>query len=215
MTLSKVLEVFRGEESDTSQWMLPYSTLMLILMIFFAALYGLSYMQSVEYEMAIAEMDTMNPNLKKEIILARNMQKYIEDHEMTDIADIKVSARYIKMDLKSPALFESGRAEMKRGIIHLFEELGRQLTMVDNPVVVEGHTDNVPIHNQFFNSNWELSAARAFSVLYFLIKRGIDPERLAAHGFGEFRPAFPNDTEENRAKNRRIEITIIRRGAQT
>lgn len=215
MALSKALEIFRSEESNTSQWMVPYSTLMLILMIFFAALYGLSYMQSVEFEMAIAEMDTMNSNLKKEILLAKNMQKYIEDHQIIDIAEIKVSARYIKMDLKSPALFESGRAEMKTGILHLFEELSRQLTMVANSVVVEGHTDNVPIHNQFFNSNWELSAARAFSVLYILIKNGIDPERLAAHGFGEFRPAFPNDTEENRAKNRRIEITIIRRGAQT
>jgi len=215
MTLSKVIEIFRSEESYTTQWMVPYSTLMLILMIFFAALYGLSYMQSVEYEMAIAEMDTMNPNLKKEILLAKNMQKYIEDHQIIDIAEIKVSARYIRMNLKSPALFESGRAEMKTGILHLFEELSRQLTMVDNSLVIEGHTDNIPIHNKFFNSNWELSAARAFSVLYILIKKGIDPKRLAAHGFGEFRPAFPNDSEENRARNRRIEITIIRRGAQT
>lgn len=165
--------------------------------------------------MAIAELDKLNPNLKKEILLARNMQKYIEDNNLTDIAEIKVSARFIKMDLESPALFQSGSADMKPGIKPLFEELGRQLTMVDNTVVVEGHTDNVPIHNQYFNSNWELSAARAFSVLYFFIKREIDPERLVANGFGEFRPIFPNDTEENRAKNRRIEITIIRRGAQT
>ncbi len=202
----------RRDESDSTLWMLPYSTLMMILMIFFAILFSESYKESVDYEMAIAELDTTDPGLKKEIVLAKNMQKYIEDNNMTDVSEIKVSARFIKLDLMSSTLFESGRAELKPGIVPLFEELARQLNNVDNRVVVEGHTDNVPIHNMFFNSNWELSTARSFSVLYFLMKWNIDPERLIAHGFGEYRPILSNDTEENRAKNRRIEITIIRKG---
>jgi chemotaxis protein MotB len=58
--------------------------------------------------------------------------------------------------------------------------------------------------------NWELSSARAFSVIYHFLNQGIAPDRLIAHGFGEFRPAFSNDTETNRARNRRIEITVVR-----
>jgi chemotaxis protein MotB len=185
---------------------------MMILMILFAILFSDSYKESVDYEMAIAELDETDPDLKKEIVLAKNMQKYIEDNDMTEVAEIKVSARFIKLDLKSSTLFESGRAELKPGVVPLFEELALQLINVDNKVVVEGHTDNVPIHNRFFNSNWELSSARSFSVLYFLMNWNIDPERLIAHGFGEYRPILSNDTEENRAKNRRIEITIIRKG---
>ncbi|HDL19818.1 MAG TPA: hypothetical protein ENH38_02410 [Nitrospirae bacterium] len=202
----------KDNEVDSSLWMVPYSTLMLILMILFAVLYGMSYMQSVEYESAISELDTANPGLKKEIILAKAMQKYIEDHNLTGQAEVRVSARFIKMDLKSPALFETGRAKLKPAILPLFEELAKNLQRVDNRVIVEGHTDDVPIHNRHYNSNWELSAARAFNVIYFLIKRNIDPARLIALGFGEYRPAFPNNTEENRAKNRRIDITIIREG---
>ncbi|MEE9523410.1 MAG: OmpA family protein [Thermodesulfovibrionales bacterium] len=212
LSLTRMISGMRRDESDSTLWMLPYSTLMMILMIFFAILFSESYKESVDYEMAIAELDTTDPGLKKEIVLAKNMQKYIEDNNMTDVSEIKVSARFIKLDLMSSTLFESGRAELKPGIVPLFEELARQLNNVDNFVVVEGHTDNVPIHNMFFNSNWELSTARSFSVLYFLMKWNIDPERLIAHGFGEYRPILSNDTEENRAKNRRIEITIIRKG---
>ncbi len=212
-SLTKIIAGMNREQTDRTLWMIPYATLMLILMIFFAYMFSYSFRQSVDYEMAIAELDETQ-GLKKEIILAKNMQRYIEEHNMTDVAEIKVSARFIKLDLKSASLFESGRAELKEDILPLFEELARNLLTVDNTVVVEGHTDNVPIHNRLFDSNWELSSARAFSVLYFLIKRTIDPERLIAHGFGEYRPAFPNDTEDNRAKNRRIEITIIRKGPE-
>ncbi len=214
LSFTKLLIASERDRDDSSLWMLPYSTLMLILLIFFAILFVDSYKQSIDYEMAIAELDDTNEGLKKEIILAKNMQKYINDNNMNDIAEIKVSARFIKLDLKSPALFESGLADLKPGILPLFRELADNLKNVDNTVVVEGHTDNIPIHNRFFDSNWELSSARAFSVLYFLINKEIDPERLIAHGFGEFRPIFSNDTADNRARNRRIEITIIRKGRE-
>ncbi|UCG78116.1 MAG: OmpA family protein [Nitrospirota bacterium] len=214
LSFTKLIIASERDRDDSSLWMLPYSTLMLILLIFFAILFVDSYKQSIDYEMAIAELDDTNEGLKKEIILAKNMQKYINDNNMNDIAEIKVSARFIKLDLKSPALFESGLADLKPGILPLFRELADNLKNVDNTVVVEGHTDNIPIHNRFFDSNWELSSARAFSVLYFLINKEIDPERLIAHGFGEFRPIFSNDTADNRARNRRIEITIIRKGRE-
>jgi len=82
----------------------------------------------------------------------------------------------------------------------------------DKQIIVEGHTDNVPISSFLaskFPSNWELSSARAISVVRFLQQNGIDPSFLGATGYGEFRPISPNDTEDNRAMNRRVEIILI------
>lgn len=211
------LRKLRAREDEASLWMLPYSTLMLVLMIFFAAFYGLSYQQSVEYETAIAELESTDPAvkesmIKQEVSLAKSLQEFIEDKRMTDLAEIKITALYIKMKLSSPVLFDSAAAELKPGIFPLFEQLLTRLKDMKNLIIVEGHTDNIPIHSHLYRSNWELSAARAFSVIYFFINKGIAPERLVAHGFGEFRPAFSNGTEIGRAKNRRIEITIVRGG---
>jgi len=80
-----------------------------------------------------------------------------------------------------------------------------------NPIQIEGHTDNRPLGRSIrFRSNWELSSARAFSVLQFFIKEGVAPEKLSAVGYGEFKPVKSNDTPEGRSGNRRIEINIIR-----
>jgi len=82
---------------------------------------------------------------------------------------------------------------------------------IPNTIIVEGHTDNVPIHTQEYTSNWELSTARAFSVIRYLIDaEHIAPARLSAFGYGEFRPKSENDAPENIAKNRRIEISLIK-----
>lgn len=76
---------------------------------------------------------------------------------------------------------------------------------------VEGHTDNVPIHTSTFPSNWELSSARSTNVLQYLIPHAnLEPSRVSAVGYGEFRPKFPNDSSENRSKNRRVDIVIVK-----
>ena len=81
---------------------------------------------------------------------------------------------------------------------------------MDNDILVEGHTDNVPIHNSRFASNWDLSTARAVSVVsYFVEKKGIKPTRFAVKGYGEFKPLVDNSTPENRAINRRVDILIV------
>ena len=213
--ISKLRE--RAEEgSDEELWMLPYSTLMLTLVILFISFYAFSMSNSVEYETAIADLastDTRSGKgeaAKKEIAVAKSIDTVINNLGMRDKAQVVMSARYIKLKLDSPALFDSGSAELKEGILPLFQALNAQLKEMNNRIVVEGHTDNIAIHGDRFRSNWELSASRAFSVIYFFIKNGIDPVRMVAHGFGEYRPAFVNDTEIGRAKNRRIEITILR-----
>jgi chemotaxis protein MotB len=95
----------------------------------------------------------------------------------------------------------------------VLKHIADNLKSVDSPINVQGFTDNVPIHNYDFASNWELSAARAVSVVRLLAREGIDPERLAAIGFGEYRPVASNATAEGRSRNRRV-VLVIHTGKQ-
>ncbi|MBI5639556.1 MAG: OmpA family protein [Nitrospirae bacterium] len=200
-------------EDETELWMLPYSTFMLMLVILFIVFYAMSSFNSLEYETALADLASTKPGslsaerARKEVELARKMKESVKAGQLSDVT---ITAQYIKLKMESPALFDSGSADLKSDGAGLLEKMLENLKQMDNLIIVEGHTDNVPIHGGQFNSNWELSSARAFSVIRFFIGKNIEPPRLVAHGFGEFRPLLSNDTEQGRAKNRRIEITIVR-----
>ncbi len=203
------------EESETSMWMLPYSTLMLVLMIMFSALYVYSYQDTIRYERALTDMEESTEEISssvKEIVLAQKIDEFIRELKMEGIAEIKTTPHAIKLSLASPAIFDSASAEVRPEIMPLMLKLYEHLRLMDNMIIVVGHTDNVPIHTSKYSSNWELSAARAFSMIYFYIQRGIDPRRLVAHGYGEHRPTHSNSTPLGRAMNRRIEVTILREG---
>jgi chemotaxis protein MotB len=214
--LEKFVQYTEEHAEETELWMLPYSTLMLTLVILFIMFYAFAYSGSVEYEDALSHLAETNPNdprvkqMKQEIALAQNIRDFIEKNKMTDKIQIVMTPHHIKIKMESFALFDSGSAELKPGIGPFLEHLNDQLKPMSNMVIAEGHTDNVPIHTAQYNSNWELSSARAFSVIYYFINKGLSPERLVAHGFGEFRPAHSNETDVDRAKNRRIEITVVR-----
>ena len=110
-------------------------------------------------------------------------------------------------------LFDFGRAEINPVGLAFLEKLAALIQKVPYPVRVEGHTDNVPIHTARFPSNWELSTARAVSVVKYFAESGkINPQRLSAVGYGETRPVAPNDTATNRSRNRRVEIVLVTEG---
>lgn len=120
----------------------------------------------------------------------------------------------LSVKLQEEILFDSGSAVVKPEGQQLLMEIAAVLQEIgDRGTLVEGHTDDVPIRGvlaQRFPTNWELSAARALSVVRFLQELGgVDPERLSAAGYGEYRPAVPNDSDENRARNRRIELKLV------
>jgi len=200
------------EQEGAYDWMLPYSTLMLMLMVLFSSLYTIARMGSLEYEAGMSSLSSSVGKDKsdREIALANSLMGFIEDMRMEGLADISVTAHSIKLKLASPVVFESGSAVLKPDIMPLMVSLLEHLRDMENTIIVEGHTDDVPISSQRYRSNWELSAARAFSVIHFYIDRKIRPERLVAHGYGPYRPLMPNTTELRRAINRRIEITILR-----
>ena len=114
------------------------------------------------------------------------------------------------MRLSELTLFESGVAKISPEAHPLLEKIGAIISQTNYLIRIEGHTDNVPIQTFLFPSNWELSTARAVNVLRYLIdQHQIDSRRLSAEGFAEFQPLADNDTTENRAKNRRVEVIFM------
>lgn len=117
---------------------------------------------------------------------------------------------WVEIELNSSLLFPSGDALPNDHAFDLLEKVARILAPFDNPIHVEGFTDNLPISTDKFPTNWELSAARAGSVVRMLAADGVAPSRLAAVGYGEFQPIADNSTAEGRARNRRVILVISR-----
>lgn len=124
--------------------------------------------------------------------------------------DVKGNDQWLEINLDAAVLFDSGDAELGPLANDVLREVVALLTEVGNPVTVEGYTDNVPIETARFPSNWELSAARAASVVRAFAELGLDPDRLAAVGYGEQHPVATNATPQGRTHNRRVTILVAR-----
>lgn len=116
---------------------------------------------------------------------------------------------WLEIEIKSDILFASGVAVPHTPAVETLQRLGEALQPFPNPLRIEGHTDDVPIHTLQFPSNWELSAARAASVVQIFAGRGVSPERMAVIGYGEFRPLRDNATAEGRNANRRVVVVVL------
>lgn len=114
----------------------------------------------------------------------------------------------ITVDINASVLFAPGEARLDLGAVRALGSVGRVLSANDFPIVVEGHTDNIPINTVQFPSNWELSAARAASVVRLFVDTAVDPRRLTASGYADQRPVADNASAEGRQSNRRVAITI-------
>ncbi len=125
-----------------------------------------------------------------------------------EIIEIRQQKWWLEIEIKTSILFDSGSARLARDATPILVKLADILTPFPNPVAVEGFTDNLPISTVAYPSNWELSGARAASVVHVFTSYGIRPERLLAIGYGEFRPVADNTTPEGRAQNRRVVIVV-------
>lgn len=125
-----------------------------------------------------------------------------------DLVLVNNTENKIEIEIKSEMLFASGEARLKSEVIPVLSNMATIMSTFNNRIQVEGFTDNQPIKTLAFPSNWELSAARAASVVHLLMRKGIDPERMSATGYAEFKPVADNSTKEGRQKNRRVMIII-------
>lgn len=140
--------------------------------------------------------------------LARDLDQALAPLAAQGKVRIAEGALGITVDINANALFAPGEARLDLGAVRSLGAVGRVLAAADFPIVVEGHTDNVPISTLYYPSNWELSAARAASVVRLFIDTGMDARRLTAVGFADQRPVADNATTEGRQANRRVALRI-------
>lgn len=141
--------------------------------------------------------------------VADEVARAMDDLVQHNMVVVRRTDFWIEVEIKTDLLFPSGSAQLAPDAIDVIQRLGNALAPFPNPIRVEGHTDNRPIKTAWFYSNWELSAARAGSVVRVLQAKGVGPERLAVIGYGEQRPVQSNDTEQGRNANRRVVVVIL------
>lgn len=207
-------EITESEEikQGLNIWRTVYSDMSTNLALFFLILFAFTRLSASKREELMRAL--ANLGKKTEITQQQIVQEETDElaKKLQKVATVEVKEEEIVINLPSPVLFDIGKAELKQEAINILHEVAQSLKVMTNEIVVEGHTDNVPISSGRYKSNWELSAARAFSVRdYFVRVEGIEEKRISCVGYGEYKPIVPNDTEENRAKNRRIGIKIVKR----
>lgn len=151
-----------------------------------------------------------NPTLDPLERIAQSMRETFGELIANEQLTIRGNELWIEIELNSSLLFPSGDALPNDQAFLLIDKVAGILAPFDNPIHVEGFTDNLPISTSQFPTNWELSAARAGSVVRMLAAQGVDPSRMAAVGYGEFQPVADNATAEGRARNRRVVLVVSR-----
>jgi chemotaxis protein MotB len=190
-----------ADQDSTHLWIISYSDFMTILMIFFLMLFAHRiWAKKVAWEVEkVAQLRAVRETQTGMI------------QRLSRLANVDVQAERIDIHLPDSLLFQSGHADLRASADFLLKRLAPELTTFNGEIVVEGHTDDQPLGaGSRYRSNWELSVARAFSVIQFLTKNGIDPTHISARGYGPYRPRVLNDTVEHRAENRRIEIVLLK-----
>jgi len=144
--------------------------------------------------------------------VADQVEKAMQDLVRRNVVTVRRTDLWIEVEIKADILFPSGVAQLSPDAAGVIGQLAGVLAPLPNAIRVEGHTDNVPIRTAVFYSNWELSAARAGSVVRMLAAQGVAPGRLAVVGLGEEHPAQSNDTPQGRNANRRVVVVILSTG---
>jgi chemotaxis protein MotB len=152
--------------------------------------------------------DQLDELARSKSLLEQKLSSEIDDKQIK----LQMMEKGLVITVVGDLLFDSGKAKIRAEAFGLLTKVSAVLrdNMAQFNVGIEGHTDNIPIKQSGWKSNWELSSARALSVLHYLANdQGIQPERLSAIGYGEYRPLASNDTSDGRKQNRRVEIVIL------
>ncbi|MBS6501763.1 MAG: OmpA family protein [Clostridium sp.] len=220
------------------RWLLTYSDLITLLMIFFVVLYSASSVNESKYKQLATSMGDVftggssvlgsaensgsssdEPGELKPLVqteeeklrgIESQVNDIVKDLELEGSVTTSIEERGLIISFTDSVFFDSAKADIKEELKPKLISVSNILNKIDNYVRVEGHTDNLPISTSDYHSNWQLSSVRASNVVEFLISYGsISPSRLSAVGYSEYRPVADNATEEGRAKNRRVDILIL------
>ena len=221
-----------GAEPSKDRWLLTYADLITLLLAFFIIMYSMSHLDAKRFGKVsdalngIFTGETTQPLLEAmyddqegsgplKITRLQSLMRSIENKAYEKGIDHKkfeseITERGLVIHITESALFDPGEAKLSPAALDLLDLVAGEIMTVPNHVRVEGHTDTSPIQTARFPSNWELSSARATEVVRYLVNaHGYPPNKISALGYGEFRPIRPNNTPENRAKNRRVDVVVL------
>jgi chemotaxis protein MotB len=208
-----------GARASRDRWLVSYADMTTLLLACFASLYAASLTRPLEasgpgmFEHAGSKPVVVTSPAPVDPVtdaVRAQLAEIVRTHSDLSSMDLGADARGLVLSLPEAGSFASGRAEPSAEAARVLDAVGRVLAHVPNAIRVEGHTDDLPMRSGAFASNWELSTARATRVVEWLIDRaGVPASQLAAAGYAEFRPRVPNDSPENRARNRRVDIVVL------
>ena len=222
-------------EEGAPAWMTTYSDMITLVLAFFVLLFSFAVIEEAKFNEIMSSMRMtflgaegildgssdpadlpdsffeQDPLAKDTEELMASIESFIEERNLAGTIAVELDERGIILVISDAILFEPARADLLPEARYLLGYVGEMIDDIPNQVLVEGHTDNVPIHTPQFPSNWELSVARAVVVVRYLSERmSVEPHRLAAVGYSEYHPVASNITPEGRQLNRRVNIIISR-----
>ncbi|HEX9745099.1 MAG TPA: flagellar motor protein MotB [bacterium] len=233
--MAKVTKKKEGGTLGAPLWMITYGDMMTLLLCFFILLFSFSTLDIVKFRDVIIELQgalgvlsggpmvlnlgdipakQITQNYSSSVSSMNQIQEAVEEKvekaNMEDKIETVINERGLMIRFTDTALFDLGKSELKPDIMPILALISEEIAEIGNPVRVEGHTDPTPINTPEFPSNWELSVARATAVVHWLIEEGgVQPDRLQAAGYAFYNPVVPNNTAENRARNRRVDVIIL------
>lgn len=216
---------------NTDRWLLTYADLITLLLAFFIVMYSMSRLDAKKFGAVTQELQAVlkgghNAILKfkdkqsskgqgvlklgKLKILQQLIDEKFEQIDKQKNIRTEITERGLVVHIMETTLFNEGSERLRNAALDVLDLIYEEIKNTQNHIRIEGHTDDRPIKNVNFTSNWELSVARATSVVqYFVESHNFPADRISALGYGEFRPMVPNTSIENRAQNRRVDVVIL------
>jgi chemotaxis protein MotB len=216
----------RAVDHDNAQrWLLTYADLITLLLAFFIVMYSMSRLDAEKFDQmsdafncvlrgtqtVISGSESGRHLMHSELrVLEKQIEEKILAERLNDQIKTVQDERGLVIRVMETAAFDAGSAKLKPQMYSILNLLTEQLQAMDNHLRVEGHTDNNPINTTQFPSNWELSTARATGVVRYLVEvLHLDPKRISALGYGEYRPIASNVAAVGRARNRRVDLIVL------
>jgi chemotaxis protein MotB len=218
------------DKENLDRWLLTYADLITLLLAFFIVMYSMSQVDRKKFGKMTEALNSvlrggqsilkyqLEPSTKGHGLLKlgnlRMVQQKIEERfkqlGRNEVLQTEITERGLVIHVLESALFDVGSATLKPRALEVLDLIADQVKGRPNHIRVEGHTDDRPINTLVFPTNWELSSRRATAVVrYYAENHSIPPDRISALGYGEYRPVRPNNTIENRARNRRVDVVIL------
>lgn len=213
------------EKNDEDRYLITYSDLITLLLGFFIILYAISKIDAAKYK-NVAEalgnyfgkettVKAPVPEVKSVLgpkeTLSGQLNRLIKENNYSNMIQLDENEKGITIHILDEVLFAPGQADLNANSKTVLNRLAAVIKSLPNDILIEGHTDNVPINTVRYPSNWHLSVDRALTTAYYLIKEdGIEPGKVSIVGYSEYHPIAPNDLPQNRARNRRVDLVILK-----